>query len=186
MQPLSALQPDDVPTPAAPDATLLIRRARDGDRGAFAQIYRLHVDRIHGLCLRLTADPEEAAGCCQDAFVRAWEKLPQFRGDSRFGTWLHRLTANVVWDRRRARLRRQGAGEPDPDDPVRATLDRTGERLDLETAVAALPTGARTVFVLHDVEGYRLREIATLQGIAVGTVKSQLHRARALLREVLS
>lgn len=183
---------DSTPAPAAtpPDASLLLRRARAGDREAFAGIYRLHAGRIHALCLRLCGgDRDEAALRTQDTFVRAWEKLGTFRGDSRLLTWLHRLAVNVTLDHHRAERRRlltEVAGELDPDAHPRPAADRPGDRLDLEAAVARLPAGARTVFVLHDVEGYRLREVAELCGIATGTAKSQLHRARTLLREALA
>lgn len=172
----------------APDVTLLVRRAQDGDRAAFEQLYRLHVSRIHALCLRLTADRDEAATLTQDAFVRAWSRLGSYRGESRLLTWLHRLTVNVVLDHRRAWRRRsltEIADGTDPGDLARSHHDRTSERLDLETALAALPPGARTCFVLHEVEGYRIHEIAAMTGVVAGTVKSQLHRARTLLREVL-
>ncbi len=175
----------------APDATLLVRRAQAGDRDAFEQLYRLHVGRIHALCLRLTADRDEAATLTQDAFVRAWQRLGSYRGDSRLLTWLHRLTVNVVLDHRRAWRRRAMVEVADGEDPgeraraLRMSGDAVAARLDLETALASLPPGARTVFVLHEVEGYRMHEIATMTDVTVGTVKSQLHRARTLLREVL-
>ncbi|HPF35682.1 MAG TPA: RNA polymerase sigma factor [Candidatus Krumholzibacteria bacterium] len=186
------MQPQPLASPAAPpapDDALLVPRARAGDRGAFEALYRRHAGRVHALCLRLCGDPQEAAGLTQDAFVRAWERLPGFRGESLLLTWLHRLTVNVVLDHRRA-VRRRALTELDAgmDLPALAPAapDRPGARLDLESAVGALPAGARTVFVLHDVEGYRLREVADLCGIAEGTAKSQLHRARRLLREVLA
>lgn len=186
MQP-ERLRPD--PVPAAPDDALLVRRAQAGDRDAFGGLYRLHAARVHALCLRLCGDPEDAARLTQDAFVRAWERLAGFRGDSRLLTWLHRLAVNVVLDDRRAARRRAldvADDGPDPEALPRPGTDRPGLRLDLETAVAGLPAGARTVFVLHDVEGYRLREVAAMCAIAEGTAKSQLHRARRLLREVLA
>src|SRR5712692_10125336 len=136
------------------DANTLIHRAQQGDQAAFAALYREHVGRVYALCLRLTADPARAEELTQDAFVRAWERLAGFRGESTFSSWLYRLTVNVVC-------------------------------LDLERAVATLPAGAREVFVLHDVERYRHEEIAELTGIAVGTSKAQLFRARRLLRERL-
>lgn len=176
---------------SAPDATLLVRRAQAGDRDSFEQLYRLHVSRIHALCLRLTADRDEAATLTQDAFVRAWQRLGSYRGDSRLLTWLHRLTVNVVLDHRRAWRRRAMVEVADGEDPgerarsLRMSGDAVAARLDLETALASLPPGARTVFVLHEVEGYRMHEIATMTDVTVGTVKSQLHRARTLLREVL-
>ncbi len=173
----------------------LVQRAAAGDVRAFEQLYRSHVDRIHGLCCRLChGDTARAEQATQDAFVRAWEKLASFRGESRFGTWLHRLTVNVVLGEHRL-LRRwvtfedevqagadgsDGADGLDPIEPVRQ--EDIGARIDLERELARLPKGARTVLVLHDIEGYQHDEISDLTGIAVGTSKAQLHRARRLLR----
>ncbi len=171
------------------DPTDLIQRAQGGDQVAFERLYRQHVGRVYALCLRFTADAARAEELTQDAFVRAWERLASFRGESAFASWLYRVTVNVVFlDSRAARRRSQRVFATD--DP--AVLERTpdeppavGTKLDLERAVAALPPGAREVFVLHDVEGYRHAEIAELTGIAVGTSKAQLFRARRLLREAL-
>jgi RNA polymerase sigma-70 factor (ECF subfamily) len=172
------------------DPTDLIHRARQGDRAAFETLYHAHVGRVYALCLRLTADRALAEERTQDAFVRAWERLATFRGESAFSSWLYRLTVNEVLLGRRAE-RRRGARIVTTDDP--AALERpgaasvaAGTALDLERAVAALPPGAREVFVLHDVEGYRHEEIARLTGVAVGTSKAQLFRARRLLREALN
>ncbi len=171
------------------DESLLVDAARGGDSEAFAELYRRHVGRIHALSLRLTGNVDAAETLTQDAFVRAWRKLERFEGRSRFGTWIHRLTVNLALDRRRrAALERSREGQGDPDDirSVATAPVRSGSRIDLERAIAGLPPGARTVFVLHDVEGYRHREIAQRMGTAVGTVKAQLHRARRLLREALA
>jgi RNA polymerase sigma-70 factor (ECF subfamily) len=172
------------------DPTDLIRRAQQGDHAAFEALYRAHVGKVYALCLRLTADAAQAEERTQDAFVRAWQRLSTFRGDSAFGSWLYRLTVNEVLLARRAE-RRHTARVVTHDDP--AVLERPAERssgpgtgLDLERALAGLPGGAREVFVLHDVEGYRHDEIAKLAGIAVGTSKAQLFRARRLLREALN
>jgi len=172
------------------DPTDLIQRAQQGDRTAFEALYRAHAGRVYALCLRLTADRALAEERTQDAFVRAWERLASFRGESAFSSWLHRLTVNAVLLGRRAERRREQRVFTS-DDP--AALERpggadtsSGSALDLERAVAALPAGAREVFVLHDVEGYRHEEIAELTGIAVGTSKAQLFRARRLLREALN
>ena len=170
------------------DPTDLIHRAQQGDRAAFEALYRAHVGRVYALCLRLTADAGQAEERTQDAFVRAWERLATFRGESAFSSWLYRLTVNEVLLGRRADHRREERIVTS-DNP--AALERprdaaTGLALDLERAVAALPSGAREVFVLHDVEGYRHEEIARLTGIAVGTSKAQLFRARRLLREALN
>jgi RNA polymerase sigma-70 factor (ECF subfamily) len=122
-------------------------------------------------------------------FVRLWEKLPTFRGESAFSSWLHRLAVNVVLSGRRSELRRERvvAITDDPDAVVGATHSnpRPGLAMDLEKAIAALPAGARAVFVLHDIEGYEHQEIADLAGIAIGTSKAHLFRARRLLREAL-
>jgi RNA polymerase sigma-70 factor, ECF subfamily len=178
------------PDRQAPDTAVLVRRAQTGDQEAFGALYRLHVDRIHGLCLRLTADRDTAARLTQDAFVRAWRNIASFRGDSQLITWLHRLTVNVVLDHRRSERRRLNhqVNMTDADGLERLAVVHpapVGMRQDLEQAIAGLPAGARAMFVLHEIEGYRLREIAEMSGVAVGTVKAQLHRARRLLREVL-
>ncbi|MCP4658420.1 MAG: RNA polymerase sigma factor [bacterium] len=168
-----------------------VERAQAGDTGAFEEIYRQHVGRVYALCLRMSGDPGEATELTQDAFVRAWEKLDTFHGSSAFSSWLHRLTVNVVLGRWRARGRQRervvaidevvaGGGGRDP-----LQVPERRDAIDLERAIAALPTGARTVFVLHDVEGYGHKEIAEMTGLATGTSKAQLHRARRLLREAL-
>jgi RNA polymerase sigma-70 factor (ECF subfamily) len=175
------------------DLGLLLDRARDGDQSAFEQIYRLHVNRVYALCLRMSADRDLAESLTQDAFVRAWRNLSSFEGRSQFATWLHRLTVNVVLDQRR-RTRRKDARETSLDEsPVARQVSETrsrpeqgGDRMDLEKAIATLPEGARSAFVLHDVQGYKIREIAELSDLAVGTIKAQLHRARRLLREALA
>jgi RNA polymerase sigma-70 factor (ECF subfamily) len=166
----------------------LVQRAQGGDDEAFGALYRAHVSRVHALCLRLSGDAQAAGELTQDVFVRAWEALPSFRGESAFGSWLHRLAMNVFLGKRRAASRRErrvfSTEEP-------ALLERPAERpqpgarLDLEQAIAGLPQGARMVFVLHDVEGYQHGEIAQMTGIAEGTSKAQLFRARRLLREAL-
>ena len=170
------------------DVTDLVQRARRGDEGAFRDLYREHVGRIYALCLRLTGDAAAAEERTQDVFVRAWERLRTFRGESAFATWLHRLAVNVVLMERRGSGRRERRVAPASDDPVyeqAATPPASAERLDLEQALAALPAGAREVFVLFEVEGYSHEEIARMCGIAVGTSKAQLFRARRLLREML-
>ena len=165
-----------------------VERAQAGDREAFAELYRHSLGRVYALCLRLTGNRTEADEMTQEAFVRAWRKLGSFRGDSAFSSWMHRLTTNVVLERWRSEGRRRArvvsiAEAP----PVEPHGNSASPRLavDLERAIAGLPTGARTVFVLHDVEGYRHREIAQRTGLAEGTCKAQLHRARKLLRERL-
>ncbi len=165
----------------------LVERAKDGDRNAFETLYRMNVGRVYALCLRMTADETKAEEATQEAFVKAWNRLHQFQGRSAFSSWMHRLAANVVLDAKRAEKRR--AGDPWPEDDAAdvpfARAASVDERLDLEHAIASLPDGARTAFVLHDVEGYKHREIAEMTGTAEGTWKAQLHRARRLLREAL-
>lgn len=192
---LSAVPAFSVPIDGGAESVeyALVRRAATGDSRAFEQLYRSHVDRIHGLCCRLChGDTAKAEQSTQDAFVRAWEKIGSFRGESRFGTWLHRLTVNVVLGEHRLLKRWVTFDEGvavDSDDSVAPELvlrhDDIGGRVDLERALARLPKGARAVLILHDVEGYQHDEISTLTGIAVGTSKAQLHRARRLLREWL-
>lgn len=170
------------------DEAPLIRGARAGDTRAFEALYRRHVGRVYGLCLRLTAKPETAEELTQDAFIRAWESLDGFRGDSAFGTWLYRLTANVVIDyQRKQRSWFSRFSSTEEDGFIEPWVEVShGERRDLDKAIAKLPAGARTVFVLHDVEGWQHDEIAAHTGTAVGTCKAQLHRARKLLQEWLT
>lgn len=166
----------------------LVERAQAGDDAAFGLLYREHVGRVHALCLRLAGDPQAAGELTQDVFVRAWEALPSFRGESAFGSWLHRLAMNVFLGKRRASGRRERRVFS-TEEPVLlerpAERPQPGLRMDLEQAIAGLPQGARTVFVLHDVEGYQHAEIARMTGIAEGTSKAQLFRARRLLRDAL-
>lgn len=168
----------------------LVRRAAEGDREAFDALYRMHVDRVYALCLRLAADRSRAEELTQDVFVRCWHRLTTFRGRSRFSTWLHRLAVNVALDGLRKDHRRNARTRPlelADGSSGRSTRPQTTEALmDLERAVAALPPRARTVVVLHDIEGFRYEEIAEMTGAALGTVKSQIHRGRRLLREMLS
>jgi len=176
------------PVDNQPDDAFLVARARAGDVAAFEQLYRQNVGRAYALCLRMTADAALAEELTQEVFVRAWQQLKTFRGNSAFATWLHRIAVNVVLSERRTRSRRAARITPMRDvaalDAPAAPLS-PGVRMDIEEALARLPEGARTVFVLHDVEGYRHNEIAAMTGIAVGTSKAQLHRARRLLREAL-
>ena len=170
--------------------TRWVERAQAGDRLAFEQIYRSHCDRIYALCWRMCGgDRALAEDMVQEAFLRAWNKLNLFRGDSKFGTWLHRLTVNVVLSDRRIRVKRLYRESEMVDEVERKLVgDRNvfaGLRKDLEAAIAGLPERARTVLVLFDIEGYKHNEIAEMTGMAVGSSKAQLHRARKLLREVL-
>jgi len=171
-----------------------VARAAAGDRGAFERVYRLHVNRVYALCTRMIADRARAEELTQDVFVRAWEKLHLFRGESSFSTWLHRLTVNVVLNARKSEGRDRSRYEENDDDAggmdahpgVVGMPLAPGDLLDLEEAIAKLPPGARRVFVLHDVEGYKHEEIAEMLGVTSGATKAQLHRARLLLREALN
>jgi len=165
----------------------LVARAKTGDFSAFEELYRKHVGRVYALCLRMTADPARAEDHTQEAFVRAWKSLHSFREESGFPTWLRRVTVNVVLGDRRSRGRREDRERP-LNEPAIQWRPTSGpvSGLDLERAVAELPAGARRVFVLHDVEGYRHEEVADMLDVTSGTSKAQLHRARKLLREALS
>jgi RNA polymerase sigma-70 factor, ECF subfamily len=169
--------------PAA-DLLHLVLRAAAGDTAAFEQLYRQHCGRVHAVCLRLTGDPSLAEDCTQETFIRAWRALPRFEARSAFGTWLHRIAVNVVLARRRAapvefvpELPPEGAEVALPDTPV--------EEAELEAAIAALPEGARDALVLCGIHGYTHVEAGAMLGLAAGTCKAQLHRARRLLRERL-
>jgi RNA polymerase sigma-70 factor (ECF subfamily) len=166
----------------------LVARAQAGDQTAFRELYRQHAGRVYALCLRLTGDGRDAEERTQDVFVRLWDKLRSFRGDSAFSSWLHRLAVNVVLNERRTTGRREQRVIPAEDlDNVAGAQHAAPLHLniDLERAIAELPDGAREVFVLYDIEGYGHGEIAQLVGIAEGTSKAQLFRARRLLREKL-
>ena len=171
------------------DVSLAVARAQAGDVTAFETLYHMHSAHVFAVCLRMAGNRAKAEDWAQDAWLRAWERLGSFRGDAKFSTWMHRLTINVVLADKRRSVNWRNRTVP-VDDSARAggvaTEDLPGERLDLERAVAALPDRARTVFLLHEIEGYKQREIAERMGIAVGTVKSQLYRARKLLQEALA
>jgi RNA polymerase sigma-70 factor (ECF subfamily) len=168
-----------------------VARARLGDRAAFEDLYKANRDRIYALCRRMCGnDVSLAEDLLQQAFIRAWDKLPGFRGDSLFATWMHRLTVNLVLSDRRIRVRRIQREKPIDEHVERTATGAVGTgvglRQDLEKAIGALPERARTVLVLYDIEGYRHAEIAEITGMAVGSSKAQLHRARKLVREALS
>ncbi|MBW3567278.1 MAG: sigma-70 family RNA polymerase sigma factor [Proteobacteria bacterium] len=170
------------------DERRLVERARKGDVPAFEALYRRNSGRIYALCLRLASDAGIAEECTQETFVTAWRKLEGFRGDSAFSSWLYRIAVNTVMGWFRKQVRRDRHIRPVADDEwerIEEHASDTGVGMDLEAAIATLPEGARTVFVLHDVDGRRHEEIADMTGIAVGTSKAQLHRARRLLRERL-
>ncbi len=178
----------DTPLTARPATDRMddVALAAAGDVRAFERLYRAHLPRVHGLVRRMTAG-RDADELTQDVFVRLWQKLSSFRGESAFSTWLHRLAANVVIERFRTdTTRRQrhvdGEGIFESLPGARSSGDLA---MDLETALEKLPDGAREIFVLHDVEGYKHQEIADLLEISAGTSKAQLHRARMILRRHL-
>ena len=173
----------------------LVDRARRGDVDAFERLYHLHAGRVHALCLRLAGEPVEARELVQDTFVHAWEALPRFRGDASLTTWLHRIAVNALLERRRRDRRRNArVSLVDDDDDVESAPMAGGfvaptdvaTAIDLERAIAALPPGVRRAFVLHEVEGYTHEEVAGMTGLATGTLRAQLHRARQLLIRALS
>jgi RNA polymerase sigma-70 factor (ECF subfamily) len=163
-----------------------IARAQRADAGAFEKLYRMHVDKVYGLCLRMTGNVAEAEDCAQEAFIQAWNKLDRFRGDSAFATWLHRIAVNSVLGRMRKSKREQDRIQVAGDvGESPASVSDSGELRDLADAVDRLPEGARHVFVLYAVYGYSHEEAGNMLGIASGTSKAQLHRARRLLAQQL-
>ena len=175
------------------DERALVARAQRGDVAAFEALYHATSGRVFALCMRMAGDQVHATELMQDVFVKIWEKLSLFRGESAFSTWVHRLAINTVLETRRKEGRRgnyeeRGSNLEEREESrteERATRPRIEDRLDLEAAISKLPPGARQVFVLHDVEGYQHNEIAKMTGLAEGTLRAQLHRARKLLMEML-
>jgi RNA polymerase sigma-70 factor (ECF subfamily) len=163
-----------------------VRRAAGGDTAAFERLYRAQVGRIHSLARRMVGE-EDADDATQEIFIRAWNKLDTFRGDAAFGTWLHRLGINFLlgWRTSRARDRERFRQNEVALDTAPARRSDAALRLDFESAIGRLPDGAREVFVLHDIEGFKHREIARMLGVTEGTTKAQLHRARMALRQYL-
>ncbi len=174
-----------------------IRLAQAGDAAAFEFLYQLHGRRVYALCLRMVNNPSDAEDLVQEAFLQLFRKIGTFRGESAFSTWLHRMTVNVVLMRLRKRslpvASLEEATEPDeetggPRKDIGAPdlrLSGAVDRVNLERSVERLPPGYRTVFILHDVQGYEHNEIAGIMGCSVGNSKSQLHKARTRLRELL-
>lgn len=164
------------------------RLAAEGDVRAFERLYRSHVDRVYSLVHRMIG-PDLVDEVTQDVFVRAWQKLGTFRGDAAFGTWLHRLAINVVLGRRRQLAVRRERFLADSE-PALESISRPGaaetQGPEFEAGLRALADGARNVFVLHDMEGYKHREIAELLGVTTGTSKAQLYRARMVMRKYVS
>lgn len=164
-----------------------VEKARNADTHAFEKLYRANVDKVYGLCLRMTGNASEAEDCVQDAFIQAWKKLDKFRGDSAFGTWLHRVAVNVVLGRMRKSKREQDRIRAVSEvAPPAETMADNGELNDIEQAINELPSGARHVFVLHAVYGYSHGETGNMLGIAEGTSKAQLNRARRLLAQQIN
>ena len=176
----------ETPQPGPNQEAEWIARAQRADATAFEALYRLHVDRVYGVGLRMTGNVAEAEDCTQEAFIQAWNKLDRFRGDSAFSTWLHRIAVNTVLGRIRKSKREHDRIQlvADNDRSPVAEAD-TGELRDLAAAVDRLPEGARHVFVLYAVYGYSHDEASSMLGIAPGTSKAQLHRARRLLAQQL-
>ena len=172
-----------------------IERAKQGDADAFQALYDLHKRRVYSLCLRMTANAAEAEDLTQEAFLQLFRKIGTFRGESAFSTWLHRMAVNVVL----MRLRKKNLPVIPLDDPLESEeesskkelgaadplLSGSVDRMQIQRAVDALPPGYRTIFVLHDVEGYEHNEIADIVGCSIGNSKSQLHKARMKLRDLL-
>lgn len=174
-----------------------IRRAQSGDAAAFEFLYQLHGRRVYALCLRMVGNPADAEDLMQEAFLQLFRKIGTFRGESAFSTWLHRMTVNVVL----MRLRKKSLPTDSLEETIEPDAENSGpkrdvgapdlrlsgaiDRVNLERSIEQLPPGYRTVFVLHDVQGYEHNEIADIMGCSVGNSKSQLHKARTRLRELL-
>jgi RNA polymerase sigma-70 factor (ECF subfamily) len=167
------------------EPTAVIAAAAAGDLAAFEALYRRFAPRLYGLCLRLTGQREAAEDCVQESFVAAWRALGRFEKRSRFSTWLQRIAIRTVMSRRRGLRNAHEVGEPATGLPDRPDPGGGPPPLDLERAVAALPEGARDVLVLVGIYGYSHAEAASALGVAEGTCKAQLHRARSLLGAAL-
>jgi RNA polymerase sigma factor (sigma-70 family) len=191
-RPPTRLSPEHVVTNPAP-------AVHHSDAERFERLYRCHADRVYGLCLRMTGSRQRAADLVQDVFVRAWQKLHLLRDDTDAGAWVWRLATNVVFNDARARRRRDarfalvddvdaallGPGPRPAAGPAPFATPLPVRQMDLSTAIARLPDRARQIYVLHDVEGFSTEEIAERLGVAGGTVRAQLHRARSIMRNVL-
>lgn len=179
--------------PAVPDFDLT-RAAASGDMAAFETLYERHYRRVYSLCLRMLANATEAEDLSQEVFVQLFRKLGSFRGESQFTTWLHRLTVNQVlmhFRKKGVKLEKTTEEGDELNNIVQLGTERPGsmpvvDRIALDDAIAQLPPGYRSVFILHDVEGYEHEEVGKLLGVSVGTSKSQLHKARMKLRGLLT
>lgn len=165
----------------------LVQRACAGDVRAFERLYREHVGRVYGLCLRMTRDAAMAEDCAQETFINAWKALPRFEVRSSLATWLHRIAVNVALAKRRRATPVVESPADDDDEAIESdwTLETPLEVSEIEAAIERLPDGARDVLVLHAIYGYSHLEAAQMLGVAEGTCKAQLHRARSLLRAKL-
>lgn len=173
-------------TPGKTEEAGWIARAQQADAQAFEALYRMHADRVYGLCLRMTGNVAEAEDCTQEAFIQAWNKLDKFRGDSAFSTWLHRIAVNtVLGGMRKSKREHDRIQSAKALDTSPLSVTDSGELRDLSEAVDRLPEGARHVFVLYAVYGYSHDETGNMLGIKAGTSKAQLHRARRLLAQQL-
>ena len=189
-----SLEVPRVVTPERATDYALAQRAAEGDMQAFEELFRQHRRLVYGLCLRMTQNVAEAEDITQDVFILLHRKVGSFRGESQFTTWLHRLTVNQVLMRfRKNRSRREEALEDCDAQDFTVGVAHAGpnrlqliDRMALDRALEKLPPGYRAAFILHDVEGYEHEEVAELLGCAVGTSKSQLHKARAKLRKILT
>jgi RNA polymerase sigma-70 factor (ECF subfamily) len=181
---MTQIEPEDSPVNWE---RALVERACAGDTRAFERLYREHVGRVYGLCLRMTRDPAVAEDCTQETFINAWKALARFETRSSLSTWLHRIAVNAALAKRRKPAVVVGAQAEDDDEAIETdwTLETPLEVNAIEAAVEELPEGARDVLVLHAIYGYSHGEAAQMLGIAEGTCKAQLHRARGLLREKL-
>jgi RNA polymerase sigma-70 factor (ECF subfamily) len=190
------LAPSKKVLPSGVSEAEAISRAQQGDGDSFEALYSFHKRRVYSLCLRMTGNTAEAEDLTQEAFLQLYRKIATFRGESAFSTWLHRLAVNIVLMHLRKKglpeVSLQEALEPAEEDGPRKdigshdpTLDGSVDRVNLQRAVETLPPGYRIIFVLHDIEGYEHNEIAEMMGCSIGNSKSQLHKARMKLRDVL-
>jgi RNA polymerase sigma-70 factor (ECF subfamily) len=193
-QNMSAAETNETATGTKPKDTdfELVTRSVAGDREAFEQLYHRHFRRVYALCLRMTSNPSTAEDLTQEVFIHLFNKIGSFRGDSAFTTWLHRMTVNHVLMYFRKSSTRSELLTNEGETPVQIVLGTENQakmpivdRIALEKAISELPPGYRSVFVLHDVEGYEHEEIGRMLGCSTGTSKSQLHKARLKLRDLI-
>lgn len=187
-----AIRTDNLNLPVADSNTEfdLVKKANEGDKTAFRQLFDFNSSRVYAFCLRLCANTDTAQELTQDTFIKAWEKLDSFRFQSKFSTWLHSIAMNEFLMHKRSQKRFFSRFVQTEDviqyERFNETATRShGENIDIERAISKLPRQARTVFVMHDIQGYQHNEISELINIEIGTSKAHLHRARKLLREEL-